>query len=120
MDHRVEMNHLNPKSSYLGPEGLSKEENELQNLMTTTADEILLPTHFYLFHFKSVIHLKVRSSLSEGHNYSIIGLKVSRSYTLDIHLKVQVILFNVEDVHSLTYISSNITVATHGTFSSNY
>ena len=51
VDHIVEMNHLSPKASYLGPKGLPKEENEQQNLLTATADEVLLPTDFFIFHF---------------------------------------------------------------------
>ena len=58
MDHRVEINHLSPKASYMGPEGLPKEENEQQNLLTATADEVLLPTHLFillLYTYKSQI-----------------------------------------------------------------
>ena len=69
VDHRVEINHLSPKAFYLGPEGLSKEENEQQNLLIATADDVFLPTHFFLFHFKVLPNLKFRSSLFEGVNY---------------------------------------------------
>ena len=49
VDHRVESNHLSPEASYLGPEGLPKEENDQQNLLTATADELLLPTHLLFY-----------------------------------------------------------------------
>ena len=45
-------NHLSSEA-YLGPEGLRKEENEQQNLLTATADELLLPTHLLLKHHQT-------------------------------------------------------------------
>ena len=66
MDHRKEMNHLSPKASYLGSEGLPKEENEQQNLLTATAYEVLLPTYFFLFYFKGTVPQNI-VSFKSGH-----------------------------------------------------
>ena len=98
VDHIVESYHLSPEASYLRPKGLTKEENEQQNLLTVIADEVLLPTIF--FYSKALINLKFNSSLSEGHDYSTLVQKLQGPTNLLIGLKVWAIWFNRQDVNS--------------------
>ena len=78
VDHTFEMDHLGPKASHQAPEGLPKDGMNNRTFRRPPQMKSCCQPIFSSFSLR-LINLKVKSSLSQGHKYSIIGSKVSRS-----------------------------------------